>query len=105
MGFPGGGIPAEDMRIKGQEEPDEQGVRASEQVRLFGVSLQHCTKPPSAVTTAAGPGLAARMATSGQHLCVDVWHQPRPHYVDSCLQSLDRGWTLSPSPSTWPLGD
>lgn len=65
VGFPGRGTPAEDMRMKGQEGPNEQGVRASEQVRLYQVSLQPCTKPPAAVKTATGPGLAARTATSG----------------------------------------
>ena len=40
--------------------------------------------------TATGPDLAALSATSRWHLSVDVWPQPLPHYVGSCLQSLDR---------------
>lgn len=105
-GFSGTGIPAEDMRIKGQEGPDKEGggVEPPEQMRLYQVSLKHCTKSRAALTTATGPDPAALTATSRWRLCVDVWPQLRPHYVGSCPQSLDRGLTLSPSPSTWSPG-
>lgn len=82
-------IPAEDMRLKDQEGPYEQGVGASEPVRLPQVSLKHCPEPLAAVTIAISPGLAALAALSREHLCVEFWSLPR--YVGSCILSLDRG--------------
>lgn len=83
-------IPAEDLRMRGQEGSAEQGTVASAQLRLYQVTLKHCSKLV-ALTIATSSGLAPLTDTSKQHLCVDTWPQPPPHCLGSCHQSLDSG--------------
>lgn len=111
MRFPhplGRSISAEDMRIKGLEQPDRQRMGAPEQVRFYQVSLKPCTELLAALTTVTSPAWPG-CPTSHLHRAPLFSHlAPAPAILCGLLPPIPGQWvdfvTFAQYLASWGLG-